>query len=675
MPKEDNSNILKFVPLKSFVHSNFWYKLADVKLHIDKLSDSPKVIRASISSDSSSRVVIEVDYTAFNAATNTSSSFSNIGCDGILLNKNTIEEFRNTDKNKLVKQISSEYYRDLLLKEKLHCSSQFMLFMIFSFSDFKTNKYYYWFAFPVLRDLTYSCLQPCCLLKTMFSELCLSNFEAELSKIDVPFFIYNTRTYNILKLTDSISHSNKSSNLLNIDWEETFFCYNDYSTDEKPSWVLRQFLGYLYMTCPIIAGKQINCVCIHKDAKSSIVYRIQMPSNDLDLNEASWIGWEADENGKLLPRIADMAKTMDPMILAKESISLNLTLMKWRLLPELDLESIRKTKFLLLGAGTLGCGVARSLLAWGAQHITFVDYGRVSLSNPVRQSLFLYEDALEGGKPKASTAAERIKQIHPCINSTGYCLKIPMPGHPVGESQADETNATLDILKDLIKTHDVLFLLTDSRESRWLPTMLAAFHSKMVITAALGFDSYLVMRHGSRKSVPIPPSGIKGFKEIPGYNLGCYFCNDIVAPGNSVKDRTLDQQCTVTRPAVSNIASSLAVELVIALLQHDNRDAAPAYYRLQNSNDPVENIPEGLLGVLPHSIRGNICNYNHLITATEQFSECIACSKHIMSKYDQDGNAFVMSVLNSSTILEDISGVSKLTDNATEDIDFLTDDE
>lgn len=57
------------------------------------------------------------------------------------------------------------------------------------------------------------------------------------------------------------------------------------------------------------------------------------------------------------------------------------------------------------------------LQAWGVDVITFVDYGKVSRSNPVRQSLFKYEDALNGGKEKAITAANRLKEISPGIVS------------------------------------------------------------------------------------------------------------------------------------------------------------------------------------------------------------------------------------------------------------------
>jgi ubiquitin-like modifier-activating enzyme ATG7 len=52
------------------------------------------------------------------------------------------------------------------------------------------------------------------------------------------------------------------------------------------------------------------------------------------------------------------------------------------------------------------------------------------------------------------------------------------------------------------------------------------------MTIALGFETFLVMRHGL--------SILTHNKEINGERLGCYFCNDVVAPRNSLADRTLD---------------------------------------------------------------------------------------------------------------------------------------
>lgn len=88
--------------------------------------------------------------------------------------------------------------------------------------------------------------------------------------------------------------------------------------------------------------------------------------------------------------------------------------------------------------------------------------------------------------------------------------------------------------------HDLIFLLTDTRESRWLPTTVAALLDKPLVNVALGMDSFLVSRHGGS------PLAARADDQ----RLGCYFCNDVVGPRDSTKDRTIDQQCTVTRPGL-----------------------------------------------------------------------------------------------------------------------------
>jgi len=421
-------------------------------------------------------------------------------------------------------------------------------------------------------------------------------------------------------------------------------------------------------------------------------------------------GWEKTD-GKIQSRCVDLSSSMDSKKIMEGSVSLNLKLMRWRMLPGLDVSCLNKTKVLLIGSGTLGCNVARALVGWGIFNLTFVDSGRVSFSNPVRQTLFTFEDA-ENGRFKAEAAAARVMEIYPGAVTRGEVLTVPMPGHLVTTAdQLEQALSQAKRLDDLIQSHDAVFLLTDSRESRWLPSFLCQVHDKICINAALGFDSFVVMRHGTRNpqhstsevyaaSVREGKPELKDAAKWVKPNVGCYFCSDVTAPSNTLKDRTLDQQCTVTRPGLSFIASALAVELLVTILHNRHGYAAPGHVdaettRKMKSNyfakkaeaeargehveSSVDDLEEddlsGGLGVIPHQIRGFFHDFSQNVLIGHPFDRCPACGPRVLAAYQEQGLAKLLtSVMNVSGYLEEVSGLAEMRRMAEENLDVWDDE-
>lgn len=65
-------------------------------------------------------------------------------------------------------------------------------------------------------------------------------------------------------------------------------------------------------------------------------------------------------------------------------MELNLKLIRWRLVPNINLQKFNDSKVLMLGSGTLGCNLARGLLGWGFKNFFFVDNANISYNNPAR---------------------------------------------------------------------------------------------------------------------------------------------------------------------------------------------------------------------------------------------------------------------------------------------------
>jgi len=193
---------------------------------------------------------------------------------------------------------------------------------------------------------------------------------------------------------------------------------------------------------------------------------------------------------------------------------------------------------------------------------------------------------------------------------------------------------------------------------------------KIVMNAALGFDTYVVMRHG------VTP------KEGGDATLGCYFCNDVVAPGDSVKDQTLDQQCTVTRPAVAPTASGLLVDMLVSILQHPLGAHAPAPKQSASSSSAsVEydrDPPDHPLGIIPHQIRGFLSTFQNKIISGQSYDCCSACSPKIVDAYKEDGWDFIKRALTEKDYITELSGlaeVQRLALAAANDIEWDSEDE
>jgi ubiquitin-like modifier-activating enzyme ATG7 len=70
-------------------------------------------------------------------------------------------------------------------------------------------------------------------------------------------------------------------------------------------------------------------------------------------------------------------------------------------------------------------------------------------------------------------------------HAQGIEMEIPMPGHPVSPNEAAGVLEDCKRLKELVASHDAIFLLTDTRESRWLPTLLCTYENKVSLIDVL----------------------------------------------------------------------------------------------------------------------------------------------------------------------------------------------
>ena len=699
---------MQYVPFASDIEIPFYASLASHKINYDKLDDSARKllglyeIRPSDAKEHSCRMQIHG-----NALTSDEVPAGYYRAEGMIKNVNTIEEYRNIDKMNMLQQAGRTIWDAIQDGTIYSCPSLLSSFVVLSFADLKKYRFSYWFAFPALVSDPHWAPVPSTGTSgesSIYAKLTPVESTALVEKVQTWRYSVDPRQWGFFlakkqrRLRQETSRDEHEdydrpetpktpTAGLGYSWqitslsayesgffegeysEDCYICFADPSNYAEPGpvapgWMLRNLLMLVRQRWK---RDRVQILCyrdLHarRDAARSIVFDMELtkakkPQSDATASTQEGglpkvVGWERNASGKLAGRLADLTEYMDPKKLADSSVDLNLKLMKWRISPNLNLDKIKETKCLLLGAGTLGSYVSRNLMGWGVRKITFVDNGSVSFSNPVRQPLFAFKDCLDGGAKKAIRAAEALREIYPGVDAVGHVMSVPMAGHPITDNA--RTMADFEKLRQLVDEHDAIFLLMDTRESRWLPTVMGKASGKIVMNAALGFDTFVAMRHG-----------VKVADESK--ELGCYYCNDVVAPADSMKDQTLDQQCTVTRPGVAAIASAILVELLVSILQHPEGAAAPA------SANTSEDRGDHPLGLVPHQIRGFLSTFSNMSIVGRSYNCCSACSDKIVDLYKTEGWDFVQRALNEKGYVEEVSGlkeVQRLAEAAAADIEW-----
>lgn len=624
-----------FTPFNPILDVTFWSTLR--KLKLEKYGTQKPIIDVSggYHVHVSGNLNIIMDDKSFETSINPCDRIN-----GKLIIHNTSQEM-NQDYMSQIEKLTKDTW-DYINNESIW-DNQWMLnrFVLNVYLDLKTNNFYYNFSFPVFKSpLFYVHSPPVTLTNWSINYVNVKRYiELSMQENKTDFvFIYD----KVQMITEPIEHL--SDNLM-FD-NKLIVIIDNSSIKNVMGWHLRNVIFAL--SCYIAIEQTIEILCYNTrqpDTSTVHTFRIKPQTIMTKLQTPQIYYGFYRLNGKIFHKYQ-----LNRYINADEreviNFELNNKLIKWNMAPNLKLTKISKTKCLIIGAGTLGCHIARNLLGWGITHITLVDYGTVSGTNPVRQCLY---DNADVGKLKVEAAVSALKNIYRFANVSGEEIMIPSPGHPV--SYCKDLEDTIEKLDLLIAKHDVIFLATDSRESRWLPSLIAKTYQTLdtiCITVAIGFDSYLVIRHGkTADELDVINQRMKENTHIMNpkidpntLDLGCYFCNDVQYPSNSTKNATLDKKCTVSRSGIAPMAAGMATELMLSCLARGDKDT-----------DDLTSLSD-----IPHQIRFDLKNYRMDTLAVTPSKYCIACSDKIQSHYLNYGHTFIEKVCKNPEQLQDLVG-------------------
>ena len=403
------STTLRYQSLQSSIHISFWQELSKRKLEIFRLSTEPVNIvgRVQVASDPRLQSTLEVSKDSFNPTEEHTSNEEKTthaiqfnheyAIPGKVYILNTLEEYKTCDKRQMLNDAAHKIWTTVQ-QNKLANPIDSCEFFILIHADLKKHKFLYWFCFPTLTiegvgpvlslNATNEAPQAppatppapstvATVINTALKHLENNTSHSSNSNRSAYYPVCVLEQDRIVTLSEHIKNNATTSTTP----PSSLVYFDSCPLATAPGWTLRNVLTVLALEPSIQRDVTVHCLRLPSNRRRP--YRVQtfhlrlpsinqsLPSssggggggvggvgggsssNSTVLSTISGVGasWETDRKQRPRPRLADLSSSMDPRNLARVSVDLNVKLMRWRMLPELNTVLLQNTKCLLLGAG------------------------------------------------------------------------------------------------------------------------------------------------------------------------------------------------------------------------------------------------------------------------------------------------------------------------------------
>lgn len=277
------TNSLSFLPPSSQINAALWERLYKLKLNVSKLDDTtiPCVLRYHpISNSTTAPYLFDRDSISYPGENTDSENSIGIKLRGILKNYNSVQEFKDSDKKKIILDLTCDIIKHVVSKAAIDDPSLLYPFILLSYADLKSYRFTYWFCLPcILPSSPFTYVVPPVSLKDIPDhKLILNEIYSKYQHLSCLLFYIRKNSSDNLWCADTLKDS----------WEyiytdNGFLVIVDNGVDNSFTWLLRNLLILLSYYAPSTTPVNIRVVALRNPTLHMKVDINELIANDCSL--------------------------------------------------------------------------------------------------------------------------------------------------------------------------------------------------------------------------------------------------------------------------------------------------------------------------------------------------------------------------------------------------------